>query len=402
MNRTCNKAENNVDHEKRTVINKTCRDIIALTFVPGLGPKRIILLLEEIPETEDIFRCSRSRLMEIAGMRSEQAGKIRSIRDSKEYGEELAYLEKEGIGAVSYKDESYPEELRNIYDPPPVLYFSGDLYPRDADAVAVIGARKCSLYGLQMAEKLGYELAERGVTVVSGMARGIDSAAHRGALKAGGRTIAVMGSGFCHIYPAESGKLMRSISEKGAVLTEYPSGTLPLRSNFPRRNRIISGMSRGVVVVEAARKSGAMITVDLALEQGKEVFAVPGRADFLVSGGTNTLIQNGAKLVMGVDDILEELDLQNKARKRLPGDANAGERAPEQEDLASRELSPGEKKIFGVLKEERSTHVDRLYDRAGLDRSELSESLLRLEIAGLISALPGGNYVIRRKEAHVT
>jgi len=364
-----------------------CLDIAALNLIPGLGPRRVMSLLGEVRDTEEIFRMPDLRLLEITGERFDGIERIRSVRESAEYAAEMAYVEKAGIKLVCCKDQSYPELLRNIYDPPPVLYYKGRLCPGDANAVAIVGARKCSFYGLQMAERLASGLAERGVTVVSGMARGIDSAAHRGALKAGGRTIAVMGSGFRHVYPSESGKLMRAICERGAVVTEYSSDTLPFRGNFPRRNRIISGMARGVVVVEAARKSGAMITVDMALEQGREVFAVPGRADFFTSGGTNRLIQNGAKLVMDVDDILEELDVCVPAEpaEKCPEDSVRG---------AEKACGMGEEdhRILEILETEAPAHIDRLSERAGIDRKMLPEVLLRLEIRGLVKALAGKKY----------
>jgi len=213
------------------------------------------------------------------------------------------------IKALHLEDEKYPEALKNIYSPPRELFYKGDLLKEDSNAVAIVGSRKCSLYGMQVAEKIAFELATRGITVVSGMAKGIDQAAHRGALKAKGRTIAVMGSGFNHIYPAGSEKLAQEIAESGAVITEYSANTKPLRMNFPKRNRIISGLSNGIVVVEAAEKSGSLITVDFALDQGKDVFAVPGRIDSAVSRGTNLLIQNGAKMVVNIDDILSELNV---------------------------------------------------------------------------------------------
>lgn len=371
-------------------------DIIALSLVPGIGPRRIKALFEKAGSAEEIFRMPLPVLSGILRLSPEAVSGIRSVRNSEEYAEELAYIEREGIRPVCYEDEDYPAQLRDIYDPPAVLYCRGKMLPEDANAVAIVGARKCSLYGIQMAEKLGSDLAERGITVISGMARGIDSAAHRGALKAGGRTIAVMGSGFRHIYPAGSEKFMRAISESGSVITEYPSQTMPSRSTFPRRNRIISGMSKGVVVVEAARKSGAMITVDLALEQGKEVFAVPGRADFHVSGGTNALIQGGAKLVMGVDDILEELGMiVQEPRAKDEHDTKT-----EHDIKTERELGEEERGIIGILQERENAHIDILSGASGIDLARLPEILLKLEMKGLIKALPGGSYIIGRKKAH--
>ncbi len=369
-------------------MNKTCRDIIALNLVRGLGPRKVISLLEKVRDTEEIFCMPDSRLVGIAGGRSDWVGEMRSIRSSGKYAEEIAYIEQEGIDVLCYRDRAYPEPLRNIYDPPPVLYCKGDLNRRDAGAVAIVGARRCSAYGLRMAERLAFDLVKKGVTVISGMARGIDSAAHRGALKAGGRTIAVMGSGFRHIYPSGSGKLMRTISASGAVLTEYPSDTRPSKGSFPRRNRIISGMAGGVVVVEAAQKSGAMITVDLALQQGKEVFAVPGRIDFHTSSGTNLLIQNGAKLVTNADDILEELDLWRHGRPA------GGEQ--EGRNAGACELDETDRVVLRTLEKMPPVHVDEISERTGIDPKVLPEALLRLEVKGLVKALAGRNYALGR------
>ncbi len=209
---------------------------------------------------------------------------------------------------LSFSDKGYPTNLKYIYDPPPTLYVKGNILPEDNIAIAIIGSRRATYYGLKNAENLSFELAAGGITIISGLARGVDSAAHRGALKAGGRTIAVLGSGLNIIYPPENEKLAREILQCGAVISEFPQGTAPLRQNFPRRNRIISGLSLGVVVVEAAKRSGALITANLALEQGREVFALPGKIDSFTSRGTHDLIKQGAKLVESAEDIIEELE----------------------------------------------------------------------------------------------
>ncbi|MFH1552782.1 MAG: DNA-processing protein DprA [Candidatus Omnitrophota bacterium] len=372
------------------ILNRTCRDIIALTLVSELGPRKIMALLDQTRETGEIFRLSPSRMAEITGGRTSQFEGISGVRTSEEYARELEFIEKEKIWPVCSRDENYPENLKNIYDPPAGLYCRGSLLPDDINAVAIVGARKCSAYGLGMAEKLAFDLAEKGITVISGMARGIDSAAHRGALKAGGRTIAVMGSGFRHVYPSESERLVRAISECGAVITEYSSDIMPSKSTFPRRNRIISGMAKAVVVVEAARKSGAMITVDLALQQGREVFAVPGRADFYTSSGTNSLIQNGAKLVMNAQDVLEELDVS----VREEHDAHPRRKAHH----GPRSVSGEERKVLKILSTEHSAHIDRLSESTGTNPAELPEILLKLEIKGLVKASAGKNYALNAGE----
>lgn len=211
------------------------------------------------------------------------------------------------IKKISINDAEYPGILKKIHSPPKVLYINGSFKEEDDFAVAIVGSRRASRYGIEMSEKLGYDLALRGITVVSGMARGIDSAAHRGALKANGRTIAVMGSGHGHIYPAENKDLYKKIAESGAVISEFEDDVSPLPRNFPIRNRIISGLTLGIVVVEAAKNSGALITADFAIEQGREVFSVPGKISSLTSEGTHELIKDGAKLVASAEDIMEEL-----------------------------------------------------------------------------------------------
>ncbi len=291
-------------------MDKRSRDIMALSFVPHLGVVKIKSLLEKAGSTQEIFSMTDPEFYDILGGKFSDFARIRKAREDAAFIKELEYIEKEGIKVASYGSRDYPVSLRHIYDAPALLYYKGRLEASSSEtAVAIVGSRKCSAYGRYMAERLASDLAERGVTVVSGMARGIDSAAHRGALKAGGRTVAVMGSSFRHIYPQEAGRLLAEICQKGAVVTEYPSGVTASKWTFPRRNRIISGMSRGVLVAEAAKKSGAMITVDFALEQGREVFAVPARADMPGATGSNLLIQSGAKLVMCADDILDELGM---------------------------------------------------------------------------------------------
>ena len=221
------------------------------------------------------------------------------------------------IKKIFKNDKQYPKSLLNIAKPPEELYINGDLLPSDENAIAIVGTRTPTQYGLSVCEKVAYELALRGITIISGMARGIDTRAHISAMKAGGRTIAILGSGHGYIYPPENKKLYEKISQNGAVLSEFPHDTHPAPYNFPRRNRIISGMSKGVVVIEAASKSGSLITADFALEQGKEVFAIPGNISSSRSSGTNSLIKQGAKLVEDIDDILEELEPVLKIKKNV-------------------------------------------------------------------------------------
>ncbi len=348
-------------------MNRLSRETIALMFVPGFGPRKIMKLLKENKYSEEMF-----------------PEKEREVKRSDEYFKELAYIEKQDIKVICYDDDHYPENLKNIYDPPPLIFCKGEFKKSDANTVAIVGSRRCSLYGLQMAEKLGFELAERGITVISGMARGIDTAAHRGALKAGGRTIAVMGSGFRHIYPPEGKKLFNQIAERGAVITEHTSDISPRRENFPRRNRIISGLAKGVIVVEASRKSGALITVDYALEQGREVFSVPGKANAVTSEGTNDLIRKGAKLVTNIDDVLEELDME------IHG--------PDQKETSHKwqDLTQEEETVLRMLDGKESVHIDSIIEQAGIDASGVHKILLSLELKGIAESVPGKYYKVAK------
>ncbi|MFH1846398.1 MAG: DNA-processing protein DprA [Candidatus Omnitrophota bacterium] len=367
-------------------MRKSCRDITALKFINGFGAKKIMALAKAVSDTEQVFNMPFDEIRRLTGSPVKNIDDLRCVRQKEEYLRELKYINEEDIRTVSFFDDDYPEALRHLYAPPPVLFYKGEFEKEDKNAVAVIGSRKCSLYGMRMAEKIAYDLAVRGITVISGMALGIDSAAHRGALKAGGRTIAIMGSGFKHIYPASSTGLAEKISKSGAVVTEYLSDMFPLKGNFPMRNRIISGMSKAVVVVEAARKSGAMITANIALEQGKEVLAFPGRADLNAAQGTNFLIQQGAKLILGVEDILEEINIETK-------DVCAG---AEHESLSvsgqGAHLNDKEKGLVEVLKKNQILHIDELLDFSSSGISSLSETLINLQIKGLIKESAGRNY----------
>jgi len=357
------------------MINQAQCNIIALTMISGLSPKKILGF-------------SKDRLF----------GNIDPgpVKRSKEYLEELEYIEEEGITPVSYWDDSYPGALRDIHDPPVILYCKGAFRKDDVRSVAIVGSRRCSAYGLQMAERLAFELAQRGITIVSGMARGIDTAAHMGALKAGGRTIAVMGSGFRHIYPAGSEKLVQQILSNGVVVTEFDSRKEPFKYNFPRRNRIVSGLSQGVVVVEASQKSGALITADFALDEGKEVFAVPGRADSYVSRGTNDLIRTGAKIVTCAEDILEELRSITDA-PRCEADTPKT-LFPEAEIKNDSGLPEDHLRVIKAFKVDVPLHIDEIWENVEVDRGVLSEILLTLELKKFIKTLPGSNYVLCREK----
>ena len=299
------------------------------------------------------------------------------------------------IRKITINDTEYPKNLKNIHNPPKSLYVNGTLLASDEMAVAIVGSRRASMYGLEMADKLAFELCARGVTVVSGMARGIDSAAHRGALRAKGRTIAVMGSGHGDIYPPENVELYKEIVKTGAVVTEYENDAEPLPWNFPQRNRIISGLSLGVVIVEAARNSGALITADLAAEQGREVFAIPGKISSSTSSGTNDLIKDGARLVQSVDDIMEELSLVEikpvAAEERKVIDEKIEKKT---KAYIYNSLTDDERKVYKVLSVE-PLHIDEISKGAGISQPKLSKILLSLQLKKIIKELQGKQFALK-------
>lgn len=286
------------------------------------------------------------------------------------------------IHTLWLNDAAYPSPLRVIADPPSLLYVRGDVVSSDARAVAIVGARRASAYGTNVARVLGTELARAGITVVSGLARGVDAAAHQGAIEAGGRTIAVLGCGVDVVYPPEHGRLLAQVVAHGAALSEHPPGTPPLRHHFPRRNRIISGLSLGVIVVEGREDSGALITASAAAEQGREVFAVPGLIFDARSRAPHRLLQEGAKLVARVEDVLEELRLPV-----LPLTLAAPEAR----------LEGLEERVYAQVNLE-PAHIDQLAQRAGLPVGQVARSLLTLELRGLIEALPGQRYTRRMSD----
>jgi DNA processing protein len=299
------------------------------------------------------------------------------------------------IQKITIDDAGYPKNLRNIHTPPKQLYVNGAFLDHDEVAVAIVGSRRASIYGLEMSEKFGYELALRGVTVVSGMAIGIDSAAHRGALKAKGRTIAVMGSGHNDIYPPQNKKLYDSIVKAGAVVTEYESDSPPLPNHFPARNRIISGLALGIVVVEAARNSGALITANFAAEQGRTVFALPGKVSSATSSGTNELIRDGACLVQSVDDILQELSVTGIEPVPVENPVPASDKISRKTGAyIYNSLTDDERKIYKILSDT-PVYIDDILDKTGLDPSRASKVLLDLELKKLIQEIPGKQFIKR-------
>lgn len=350
--------------------------LLILNMIEDLGSVRIRNLLEHFGSLDKIFQAGAKDIERVKKIGPVIAPNVvQSIKDIN-IKEELKLIKKHKLKVISFLDDDYPKNLKNIYDPPVVLYIKGEILPEDDLGVAIVGSRLASFYGLQQAERLGFELALRGITVTSGLARGIDSSAHKGALKAKGRTLAVLGSGILNIYPEEHAVLADEISKSGAVISEFPMKTIPHRGHFPKRNRIISGLSLGVVVVEAARRSGALITADSAMDQGRDVFALPGKVDSVTSVGTNKLIKQGAKLVASVEDIIEELNLPGKveAKKILP------------------KLDKTQTLVYNLLSSE-PNHIDGLQRLTNMNITELSRILLDMEIKKFIRQLPGKNFV---------
>ncbi|MGZ3514075.1 MAG: DNA-processing protein DprA [Thermodesulfobacteriota bacterium] len=351
---------------------------LALSLTPGLGSVLIKRLLDRFRTPEAVFRASVRELSGIEGLGEKVVGEIRNGPQEKIVERELSLLQRVEGKVVTLKDDDYPKRLKDIYDPPALLYVRGELRREDELAVAIVGSRKTAPYGRWMTEKIGEDLARHGVTVVSGMARGIDSLAHKGAIQGGGRTIAVLGCGVDVVYPSENRSLFQQIVEHGAVLSEFPMGSPPEGGHFPKRNRIISGLSIGVVIVQASAESGSLITAGYALEQGREVFAVPGNVGAEGSRGTNQLIKDGAKLVESSDDILEEILPQ---WRREEGGAQKAETPVA--DLK------GEEGILYNLLGETPLHIDAIIRESQLDPGKVSSLLLDLELKGLISQWPG-------------
>ncbi|NLW56209.1 MAG: DNA-protecting protein DprA [Firmicutes bacterium] len=355
---------------------------VAFNRAPGIGPKRFYKLLSHFGAARRAWEANEQELAGVLGKKL--AAELLAFRQRYSLEEEAERIEQAGCGLLLATDRAYPPLLKKITDPPPVLYYLGEFRPEDQMAVAVVGARRATPGGLATAAELAAALAQQGITVVSGMARGIDSAAHRGALQVhGGRTIAVLGSGIDRVYPPENKELMQEIATSGVVCTEFPPGTRPLPGNFPARNRVISGLSLGVTVVEAAQDSGSLITAEFALEQGREVFAVPGAIDRQGSRGPHRLIKEGAKLVEEVNDILEGLNLPFISPDELVTETATGE-----------ELSPVEQKILQLLAEGEK-HIDLLIRDSGLPVSTVNSALALMELKGLVLQAAAKTY--RRK-----
>jgi len=353
---------------------------IGFSRIPGIGPSRFKKLVDYFGSAREAWQANPGELMAI-GLDKRSIVSVTTVRQKIDLDAELRRLETQSITALTWNDADYPPLLQSISDPPFVLYVRGALLPRDEWAVAIVGTRNASIYGKESARMLARGLASGGVTIVSGLAMGIDTQAHRTAIEAGGRTIAVLGSGVDIIYPRRNRDLATKIIETGAIVSEFPVGTRPDAGNFPRRNRIISGLSLGVIMVEGAAQSGARITINYALEQGRETFAVPGNILSRGSEGPNRLIQRGAKLVTGIGDVLEELNLTMVAEH-----AEAQTIIPD---------SPIEAAILAQLSAE-PIHIDELGQRTGISAAELSGTLTMMELKGQVRQVGNMHYVLAR------
>lgn len=368
---------------------------LVLNLLPGIGPIRVRRLLQSFGSPERILSATAAELLAVPGIGREMADSIRAWEGQVDLAEELRRVDRHGIELLTIEDDRYPPALREIADPPHLLFLKGTLEPRDRHAIAVVGSRRVTHYGREAARRLSFQLAHAGVTVVSGLARGIDTAAHEAALAAGGRTIAVLGSGIGNLYPPENAALAARVAEQGALLSEFPVLYVPDRQSFPLRNRIVSGMSQGILVVEAPARSGALITANQAMEQGRTVFAVPGPIDRPHSEGCNRLIQDGAKLVIDVRDVLEEMEtlfsLDGYASPPVSRGPKSA-RPPVESPSLLATLDPVERAILEAVGESESP-IDDIIDRAHQPAALVSATLLRLEMKRLVKALPGKYFV---------
>jgi len=362
-------------------------ELYLLLSVEGIGPGKIRSLLAKFHSTEKILSTDYHSLTTAEGISTNLAQRIRKVNSNRDeiksrVEDELIKLDKLNAKLITIWDKEYPKLLKKIYDPPIMIQIKGELIEQDEYSIAIVGTRQPTNYGKIQAERIASELVEQGVTIVSGMARGIDSISHSACLKRGGRTIAIIGSGLDVIYPPENRKLFDSISERGAVISEFPLGTKPDAQNFPRRNRIISGLSLGTIIIETGIKGGAMQTARFALDQNREVFALPGNVGIKQSDGTNSLIQRGeAELIRSAEDVLLELELKLKPV--------LGKNIPQRQE----ELNLFEEKIINALNSE-PMQIDKIASATNLSTSDCLVHLLSLEFKGMIKQLPGKMFAL--------
>lgn len=400
------------------MLSKQTIDLIHLNLIQGIGQKTILFLMDKFGSAEKILNATSQELEGIG----ELSPNARNSLTQKNLGcpleHELALIDEFGCHVITYYDDDYPLLLKQIDTPPLLLYVRGELKPEDAVSIALVGSRQAKDYGRRVSYQLSYQLAKRGLTITSGLAKGIDTCAHRGALDANGRTIAVMGNGLSIVYPAANSKLVERIIESGALISEFPMGMKPRAENFPIRNRIISGLTFGTVVVEASNRSGALITARLASEQGREVFAVPGQIFSELSTGTHRLIDDGAKLINTVEDLLEALPQHYRNQittqtavtgsdadtiiqqprpdnKRTPrhtepttADINTSADKKVAANIPIPDLTPDEKVVFNAI-EIPTSHIDSIVRSTELPINQVSSVLLMLELKGIIEQLPG-------------
>jgi len=361
--------------------NRDTKYWVGFSIIPGIGRVKLSQLENYFGNPENAWQATPADLKH-AGLDSSSIHAITSWRPKISLEAEMEKLERYGVKVFTRHDSDYPSRLKEIYDYPPLLYVRGSLLPEDEWCLAVVGTRRATVYGRQVTEEIVTDLAQNRITIVSGLAKGIDSVAHHSALEAGGRSIAVFACGLDIVYPAENANLARRIIQQGALISEYPLGTRPRADNFPRRNRILSGLSLGVLITEAGETSGAIITAHLALEQNREVFAIPGSILSPASRGTNHLIQEGAKLVHSYTDILEKLNLtavahQMEMKEVIP--------SSDTESLLLKQLSA------------EPTHIDEVCRSSGLPTSAVSSTLAMMELKGLVKQVGAMNYVLARE-----
>jgi DNA processing protein len=355
---------------------------ISLNQIAGIGPVRVRALCEGLGSPEAVLTASEAALSSVRGIGPKVAENIVSQRGALDAGREEAAAAKLGARLTTPVDADYPEPLKNIYDPPLCLYVRGTLEKKDAQALAIVGTRRASHYGTAQADRLAYQISKAGFVVVSGLARGIDTVAHKAALKAGGRTLAVLGGAMDKLYPPENRELAEEIVAHGALISEFPLGREPDRTTFPYRNRVVSGLSKGVLVVEAGLDSGAMNTAEQALEQGRSVLAVPGRVDMDGARGPHRLIQNGARLVEDLSDVLKEFEFL------FPPTEQA--RLVRQQDARQRlTLLPAEESVVRALWTEPELDFDVLIRKTGLSSAQMMTLAMQLEMKRVIRRLPG-------------
>ena len=354
---------------------------VGFSYIPGIGRVRLSRLLNHFKNLKSAWEATPAELKE-AGLEPRAVKAISTLKPKISLEAEMEKLERYKIKGLTYNDPGYPPRLKEIYDYPPIIYIRGQLLPEDEWCLAIVGTRKATLYGRQVTEEIAAGLARNKITIISGLARGIDTVAHTSALEADGRTIAIFACGLDIVYPAENAGLARRIMEQGALISEYPPGTRPRAENFPRRNRIMSGLSLGVLVTEADEISGPMITANMAVEQNREVFAIPGSVLSQASRGTNLLIQEGAKSVLKTSDILEELNLTSAVQR-----------------LETNEIAPASETELKLLRKlgAEPIHIDELCRLSGLSISTVSSTLAMMELKGMVRQVGTMSYVLAQE-----